>query len=71
MLWLRQKFGILIDRPPRGFSTTSSRFAAAENFNAFKRRLRQTGFFQGLSDDFNVQNLTISLANTSEKEETL
>lgn len=59
--WMHKRFGILIDRPPREMESTSSRAAAAENFNAFKRRLRQTGFFRGLSDDFNVQNLTVSL----------
>ena len=68
MAWLRKRFGIVIDRPPREFTSTSSRLAAAENFNAFKRRLRQTGFFRGLSDDFNVQSLTVSLANHSEDE---
>ncbi|WP_145169788.1 hypothetical protein [Rubripirellula lacrimiformis] len=61
LTWMHQRFGILIDRPPREMESTSSRAATAENFNAFKRRLRQTGFFRGLSDDFNVQNLTVSL----------
>lgn len=69
MTWLREKFGIVIDRPPREFSSTSARLAAAENANAFKRRLRQSGFFRGLSDDFNVQSLTVSLADRGEKEE--
>ena len=68
MTWLRTKFGIVIAEPPREFTSTSARLAAAENFNAFKRRLRQTGFFRGLSDDFNVQNLTVSLADRCEKE---
>lgn len=62
MTWMRERFGIVIDRPPRELDSSSSRAAAAANFNAFKRRLRQTGFFRGLSDDFNVQNLTVSLA---------
>jgi hypothetical protein len=69
MTWLREKFGLVIDRPPREFSSTSARLAAAENANAFKRRLRQSGFFRGLSDDFNVQSLTVSLADRGEKEE--
>jgi len=59
---MRERFGIVIDRPPQGMDSTSSRAAAAGNFNAFKVRLRQTGFFRGLSDDFNVQNLTVALA---------
>ena len=62
MAWMHERFGIVIDRPPRELDSSSSRAAAATNFNAFKRRLRQTGFFRGLSDDFNVQNLTVSLA---------
>ena len=62
MTWMHERFGIVIDRPPRELDSSSSRAAAATNFNAFKRRLRQTGFFRGLSDDFNVQNLTVSLA---------
>jgi hypothetical protein len=62
LVWMRERFGIVIDRPPHGMDSTSSRAAAAENFNAFKLRLRQTGFFRGLSDDFNVQNLTVALA---------
>ena len=69
MTWLHQRFGIVIDRPPREFTSTSARLAAAENSNAFKRRLRQSGFFRGLSDDFNVQSLTVSLADRGEKEE--
>jgi hypothetical protein len=59
--WMRVRFGILIDRPPSEMESSSAREAAAENFSAFKLRLRQTGFFSGLSDDFNVQNLTVSL----------
>jgi hypothetical protein len=64
LLWMRQRFGIVIDRPPQEMESTSSRAAAADNFNAFKRRLRQTGFFRGLSDDFNVQNLTVALGSS-------
>lgn len=62
LAWMFRRFGIVIDRPPQGMDSTSSRAAATENFNAFKLRLRQTGFFRGLSDDFNVQNLTVALA---------
>lgn len=67
LVWMRERFGIVIDRPPQGMDSTSSRAAAAGNFNAFKVRLRQTGFFRGLSDDFNVQNLTVALAAGNNK----
>jgi hypothetical protein len=52
---LHDRFGILIDRPPTALDTVDNRAAAAENFEAFKRRLRLLGCFDGLSDDFSAQ----------------
>jgi hypothetical protein len=52
---LRDRFGILIDHPPGTLDSADNRAAAAENFEAFKRRLRLLGCFDGLSDDFSAQ----------------
>jgi hypothetical protein len=52
---MRDRFGILIDGPPKGLDNADNRAAAAENFEAFKRRLRLLGCFDGLSDDFSAQ----------------
>ena len=51
----RNRFGLLIDRPPSEFDTVASRAAASENLDAFKRRLKLLGVFDGLSDDFSAQ----------------
>lgn len=55
---LNSRFGILINRVPVGFETPESHFAAAQNMNAFKNRLKQLGCFQGLSDDSDSQPVT-------------
>jgi hypothetical protein len=52
---LDKRFGILIDRPPADFDSADNRAAAGRNFEAFKRRLRLLGCFDGLSDDFSAQ----------------
>ncbi|KAA9374841.1 hypothetical protein F5972_30015 [Microbispora cellulosiformans] len=52
---LRDRLGILIDRPPAAFDSVDNRAAAAANLEAFKRRLRLLGCFDGLSDDFSAQ----------------
>ncbi|MDL4777723.1 methylation-associated defense system protein MAD7 [Actinomadura xylanilytica] len=52
---LHDRFGILIDRPPAAFDSVDNRAAAAANLEAFKRRLRLLGCFDGLSDDFSAQ----------------
>lgn len=52
---LRDRFGILIDRPPTALDSVDNRAAAAANLEAFKRRLRLLGCFDGLSDDFSAQ----------------
>jgi hypothetical protein len=52
---LRDRFGILIDQPPAALDSADNRAAAAVNLEAFKRRLRLLGCFDGLSDDFSAQ----------------
>jgi hypothetical protein len=54
---LRDRFGILIDRPPAALDNVDTRAAAAANLEAFKRRLRLLGCFDSLSDDFSAQNV--------------
>jgi hypothetical protein len=55
LVFLEQRFGLLIDRPPPFLDSAAARAAARENFEALKRRLRQMGYFQELSDDFTAQ----------------
>lgn len=52
---LRNRFGILIHRPPAFLDGAETRAAAAANLEAFKRRLQLLGCFDSLSDDFSVQ----------------
>jgi hypothetical protein len=52
---LEQRWGILINRPPPLLDNATNREAAAANLEAFKRRLRQMGYFEALSDDFEAQ----------------
>jgi hypothetical protein len=52
---LRNRFGILIDRPPAFLDGAEARAAAAANLAAFKRRLQLLGCFDSLSDDFSEQ----------------
>ncbi|MFI6500294.1 hypothetical protein [Nonomuraea typhae] len=52
---LKNRFGILIDRPPSAFTSADNRAAATANLEAFKRRLQLLGCFDGLSDDFSAQ----------------
>lgn len=55
---LRDRFGVVVAVPPKGFETIQNQKAATENFIAFKKRLRQLGWFEGLSDDFDAQHIT-------------
>lgn len=55
--FLESRFGVIVDRPPAFLDTPSTRGAAQENLEALKRRLRQMGYFQALSDDFTTQYL--------------
>lgn len=52
---LRNRFGILVDRPPAFLDDAEARAAAAANLEAFKRRLQLLGCFDSMSDDFSVQ----------------
>lgn len=52
---LTHRLGLLIDRPPSGMDTVAARAAASDNLEAFKRRLKLLGVFDGLSDDFSAQ----------------
>jgi hypothetical protein len=54
----RKRFGILIDVPPRGSESPEDMQAATENLAAFKSRLKQLGWFEGLSDDFDAQYIS-------------
>lgn len=54
---LYRRYGILVDRPPAFLDNAQARAAARENHEALKRRLRQMGFFEALSDDFTAQYL--------------
>ena len=52
---LDPELGLLIDQPPSSLNSADNRAAAAANLEAFKRRLRLLGSFDGLSDDFSAQ----------------
>lgn len=56
--FLENRYGIIVDRPPDFLDSASARAASHENMEAMKRRLRQMGFFQVLSDDFTAQYLS-------------
>jgi hypothetical protein len=55
---LRDRYGILINEPPNGFDSPEYHAAADENFSAFKARIKQLGWFAGLSDDFDAQYIS-------------
>jgi hypothetical protein len=55
--WLHTRFGFIVDRPPAFVDGAGARAAARDNLEAMKRRLRQMGYFQALSDDFAAQYL--------------
>lgn len=57
LMWLEDRFGMLVDRPPDQFSGSEHHAAARDNLQAMLRRLRQMGIFRDLSDDFTVQRL--------------
>jgi len=48
--WLSESFGLLINRPPSFDHSIEAVRAAADNYAALKRRLRQAGALQDLSD---------------------
>lgn len=55
---LHDRFGIVVDRPPRALDTADARSGSSENLTAFTRQLQLLGCFEGLSDDFDAQFVT-------------
>jgi hypothetical protein len=62
LTWLRERYGLYIDRLPRGdgFGAPSiaDRAALRENTAAFTERLREVGFYRDLSDAYVTQTVT-------------
>jgi hypothetical protein len=62
LTWLRERYGLHIDRLPRGdgFSAPSieDRAALRANAAAFTQRLREVGFYRDLSDAYVSQTVT-------------
>lgn len=62
LTWLRERYGLHIDRLPRGdgFSaaTIEDRAAVRANAAAFTQRLREIGFYRDLSDAYVSQTVT-------------
>lgn len=63
LVFLEERFGILIDRPPDSFKGAEYTAAARDNLRAMLSRLRQMGIFRDLSDDFTVQRLQLPYAS--------
>jgi hypothetical protein len=57
--FLETRFGLLVSRVPAAFDGIEARTAARDNTEALKRRLRQMGFYEALSDDFNAQYISL------------
>ncbi len=62
--FLKDRYGILIDKPPTQFEGAEYAAAARDNLRAMQRRLHQMGIFRDLSDDFTVQRLHPPYAST-------
>jgi hypothetical protein len=60
--FVEMRFGIIVNRPPAFMDTVTARDAARDNVESMKRRLRQMGFFEALSDDFAAQYIRIPIA---------
>ncbi|WP_295454524.1 hypothetical protein, partial [uncultured Thiodictyon sp.] len=62
LTWLRERYGLHIDRLPRGdgFGAPSieDRAALRQNTSAFTARLREVGFYRDLSDAYVSQTVT-------------
>jgi hypothetical protein len=58
LAFLEDRYGIIVARPPEFLDDARARSAASANLTAMKRRLRQMGYFEALSDDFTAQYLT-------------
>jgi hypothetical protein len=55
---LKRRFGLLVDHPPAALDSAEARSGAADNLDAFCRKLQLLGCFQGLSDDLSAQFVT-------------
>lgn len=58
---MRNRYGLHIDRLPEGSQANSSildRRALRLNLEAFKRRLREIGFYEDLSDAYVTQKVS-------------
>lgn len=55
--FLRNRFGVVIERPIAPYEGAEFSAAARDNLQAMLGRLRQMGLFRDLSDDFTVQTL--------------
>ncbi len=62
LTFLRERYGLYIDRLPAGdgftSTTLSDRRALRDNVSAFTGRLREVGFYQDLSDAYVTQTVT-------------
>ena len=61
LAFLRNRYGLYIDRLPENGQTNSSildRRALRLNLEAFKRRLREIGFYEDLSDAYVTQKVS-------------
>ena len=61
LAFLRNRYGLHIDRLPEGSQANSSildRRALRLNLEAFKRRLREIGFYEDLSDAYVTQKVS-------------
>jgi hypothetical protein len=61
LVFLRNRYGLYIDQFPEGIQANSSildRRALRLNLEAFKRRLRETGFYKDLSDAYVTQRVS-------------
>jgi len=62
LIWLRERYGLHIDRLPRGdgFGAPSiqDRAALRDNAVSFTQRLREVGFYRDLSDAYVTQTVT-------------
>lgn len=70
MDFLRFRYGLHIDRLPNGAQANSSildRRALRLNLEAFKRRLREIGFFDDLSDAYVTQKVSPRYAITPDQ----
>ena len=72
--FIRERYGIYVDRlhTGEGFDNPSieDRDALRSNVDAFKKKLREIGFYQDLSDAFITQHITPRYVIESESQNT-